>query len=243
MSEKSKASTLAALALAGVVAITAPGPAASQDTNQTNTTSQATTQLTQANTQQQQAIRYMDVTARNDGWVLAQSLGVSGSSERKIVIISYADAQTTRAFYDTAVQFTRPPQSLPIFGVVRAPQHPTQPNRNGFDIYINGVSLGEIPNPDTAYSSTQFFAAIMDNVKREYYASRAAQAGPIATTTTAMLARNTTGGNQSSGGSASGGGTGGGGGSSAGGNSSGDSSAGGKNGGTEVAAIVFNPDL
>lgn len=121
--------------------------------------------------QQAQELRYLDVTARNDGWAVAQALGVSGSSERKIVIVSYADPPTTRAFYDIGLEFTRPPQALPIFGVVRAPQHPTEPNANGFDLYINGVPLGEVPNPDNAYTPGQFLRALLNNVRREYHPS------------------------------------------------------------------------
>lgn len=112
-------------------------------------------------------IRYLDVTARNDGWVLAQSLGVSGSSEHKLAIISYMDPTTTRAFYDIAVSFTRPPNTLPIFGVVRAPQHPTEPNANGFDIYINGLPLGEVPNPDNFYSPAQFLRELLKNIQKD----------------------------------------------------------------------------
>lgn len=234
MSETSKASTLAALALAGVVAITAPGPAASQEVQPQTTTAQATTQQTQG-------VRYLDFSQRNDGWAASQTAAIIGSRERKIVIISYSDGPTTRAIYDTAVNYTRPPQSLPVFGVVRAPQHPTQPNPNGFDIYINGVPLGEVPNPDSAYSRTQFFAQLMDNIKRSYFAEARADASPIGVTGAVMAysAGEKSGGNKSS----SGGGAGSGGTGSAGGSAgSGDSAAGGK-GSTEIAAVVFNPDL
>lgn len=238
MSEKSKASTLAALALAGVVAVTAPGPAASQDVQPQTTTAQATTQQTQG-------VRFLDFTNRNDGWAAAQTAAIIGSRDRKIVIISYSDGPTTRAIYDTAVQFTRPPQALPVFGVVRAPQHPTQPNPNGFDIYINGVPLGEVPNPDNAYSRTQFFAQLMNNIKRDYFAAATVEANPIGTTTTAMVAYTAgqqSGGQKSSSGGGAGGGTGSATGSAGGGSSGSGDSAGGK-GSTEIAAVVFNPDL
>lgn len=125
----------------------------------------------QTATQQAQDLRYLDFTARNDGWAAAQSAAIIGSRDQHIVLVSYADPQTTRTFFDIALEFTRPPQALPIFGVVRAPQHPTQPNANGFDIYINGVPLGEVPNPDNAYTPAQFLRALLNNVRRDVYPS------------------------------------------------------------------------
>lgn len=118
-----------------------------------------------------QELRYLDFTARNDGWIGAQSLAVSGSGERRLVIVSYMDPTTTRAFYDIAVSFTRAPQPLPIFGVVRAPQHPTEPKANGFDIYINGLPLGEVENPDNAYTPAQHLEALLNYVRRDFYPS------------------------------------------------------------------------
>lgn len=112
-------------------------------------------------------IRYLNFTARNDGWAAAQTASIIGSRERKLVIISYMDPTMTRTFYDIAVSFTRPPNKLPIFGVVRAPQHPTEPNVNGFDIYINGVPLGEIPNPDNFYTPPQFLRTLLENIQKD----------------------------------------------------------------------------
>ncbi len=125
----------------------------------------------QTATQQAQELRYLDF-ARSDGWAAAQSAAVIGSRDQRIVLVSYADPQTTRTFYDIALEFTRPPQAIPIFGVVRAPQHPTEPNANGFDLYINGLPLGEVPNPDNAYSPAQFLRALLNNVRREFHPSR-----------------------------------------------------------------------
>lgn len=123
----------------------------------------------QTGTQQAQELRYLDLTARNDGWVAAQTLAVSGSGNRRVVIVSYADPATTRAFYDLAVGFARPPQSLPIFGVIRAPQHPTEPNGNGFDIYINGLPLGEVENPDNAYTPAQHLQSLLNYIRRDFH--------------------------------------------------------------------------
>lgn len=64
---------------------------------------------TQLATQQAQELRYLDFTARNDGWAAAQSAALIGSRNQHIVLVSYADPQTTRDFYDIALEFTRPP--------------------------------------------------------------------------------------------------------------------------------------
>jgi len=75
----------------------------------------------------------------------------------------------TRTFYDIAVSFTRPPNSLPIFGVVRAPQHPTEPNANGFDIYINGLPLGEIKDEvlQRVYSKPELLRGLLENIQKD----------------------------------------------------------------------------
>lgn len=113
-------------------------------------------------------IRYLDFTARNDGWAAAQTASIIGSRERKLVIVSYMDPAMTRSFYDIAVSFTRTPNTLPIFGVVRAPQHPTEPNANGFDIYIDGLPLGEVPNPDNYYAPAEFLSELLKNIQRQH---------------------------------------------------------------------------
>lgn len=116
-------------------------------------------------------IRYLDVTVRNDGWVAAQSMSIIGSRERKLVIVSYMDPTMTRTFYDIAVSFTRAPNKLPIFGVVRAPQHPTEPNANGFDIYINGLPLGEIKDEvlRRAYSKPELLRGLLELIQKDDY--------------------------------------------------------------------------
>lgn len=112
-------------------------------------------------------IRYLDFTARNDGWAAAQTASIIGSRERKLVIVSYMDPAMTRTFYDIAVSFTRAPNTLPIFGVVRAPQHPKEPNANGFDIYIDGLPLGDVPNPDNFYTPPQFLRALLEQIQKD----------------------------------------------------------------------------
>lgn len=126
----------------------------------------------QTATQQQPAMRYLDVTARNDGWAVAQGLGVSGSGERKIVIVSYADPTITRTFHDLAVEFTRPPQSLPIFGVVRAPPHPDDPNPLGFEVYFNGLPIPTEAQPDRSFTPQEHLAASLRSIGRIHFGAR-----------------------------------------------------------------------
>jgi hypothetical protein len=123
----------------------------------------------QTATQQAQELRYLDVTARNDGWAVAQGLGVSGSSERKIVIVSYADPAMTRAFYDLALQFTRPPQNLPIFGVVRAPPHPENPNPLRYEVYFNGTPIPTEAQPDRSFTPQEHLAASLRSLARVHF--------------------------------------------------------------------------
>jgi hypothetical protein len=125
---------------------------------------------------QPEGLRFLDTTQRNDGWAVAQVLAIDGSSKRKMVIVSYLDGAMTRAFYDIAVTFARPPHNLPIFGVVRAPQHATEPNADGFDIFINGLPLGELSRKDReavkaieAVSKPALLREILGYIKSDYY--------------------------------------------------------------------------
>lgn len=124
------------------------------------------------------APRYLDVTARNDGWALAQTAAITGSRDHRVVLISYADPAATRAWYDLARRYTQPPHSLPIFGVVRAPDHPTEPSVNGFDIYLNGVSLGDVPNPDQHVSQLRFLELLLGNISADYRSGKLGPARP-----------------------------------------------------------------
>lgn len=123
----------------------------------------------QTATQQQPAMRFLDVTARNDGWVLAQSMGVSGSNERKIVVVSYADPAMTRAFYDLALRFTQAPQNLPIFGVVRAPPHPENQNPLHYEVYFNGVRIPTEAQPDMSFTPQEHLAASLRSIGRIHF--------------------------------------------------------------------------
>lgn len=122
-----------------------------------------------ATPQAQPSIRYLDLTARHDGWAFAQGLAVTGSSERKIVIVSYADPTQTRAFYDLAAGFAQSPQSLPIFGVVRAPPHPTNPNPLGYEVYFNGLPIPTEAQPDRSFTLQEHLAASLRSIARVHF--------------------------------------------------------------------------
>jgi len=122
-----------------------------------------------ATPQAQPSIRYLDLTARHDGWAFAQGLAVTGSSERKIVIVSYADTALTRAFHDLALQFTRPSQNLPIFGVVRAPPHPENPNPLHYEVYFNGLPIPTEAQPDRSFTPQEHLAASLRSIGRVHF--------------------------------------------------------------------------
>lgn len=122
-----------------------------------------------ATPQAQPSIRYLDLTARHDGWAFAQGLAVTGSSERKIVIVSYVDPTITRTFHDLALQFTQAPQSLPIFGVVRAPPHPDNPNPLGYEVYFNGLPIPTEAQPDRSFTPQEHLAASLRSIGRIHF--------------------------------------------------------------------------
>lgn len=155
---------IAAAVIVMIASVLLSGPAALAQTP----TAAPTQNTTKA---QKLPIRYLDVTARNDGWAVAQTLSIIGSREHKLAIISYMGPTMTRIFYDIAVSFTRAPNTLPIFGVVRAPQHPTEPNANGFDIYINGLPLGEIKDKVVlrAFSKPELLRGLLERIQRDDY--------------------------------------------------------------------------
>lgn len=120
---------------------------------------------------QTRPVRFLDTTARRDGWAVAQGLGVSGSKDRKIVVVSYLDPATTRAFYDIAVSFTRTPDTLPIFGVVRAPPHPDSPNPLGYEVYFNGLPVPTEETPDASFTKQEHLSASIRSIVRAHFSS------------------------------------------------------------------------
>lgn len=123
-------------------------------------------------------IRYLDMTARTDGWGASQLAAAQASKNSKVVIISYLDPQTTRALYDAAVPFTRSPTNLPIVGLIRSPAAPpnvtTTPNLLGFDVFFNG-STTPPPKPDSRFTRTDELATAMRVIHRTYFAATPAQ--------------------------------------------------------------------
>lgn len=153
---------IAAVVIVTMTSLLLSGPTALAQ-SQTAATTQNTVQA------QNLPIRYLDVTARRDGWVFAQALGVSGSNEQKIVVVSYMDPAMTRTFYDIAVSFTRSPDNLPIFGVVRAPPHPTSPNPLGYEVYFNGLPIPTEDKPDASFTKPEHLSASIRSLKRVHF--------------------------------------------------------------------------
>lgn len=119
--------------------------------------------------------RYLDVTARRDGWVLGQSLAVSGSKNNAIVVVSYANPDVTRAFFDLAQRYAQPPHSLPVFGVVRAPHHPQTPNRLDYTVFFNGLPIPTEAEPDRRFTQTEHLDASLRSIGRLHFGWPAAR--------------------------------------------------------------------
>jgi len=244
MSIKDKASDAAALALAGIIAIT-PVPAGSTANSVPDALNQTTpiTEMAsikrspmilppgvelpadinpgQATQPAQQGIRYVDVTQRQDGWGVAIATAVQASRNNKVVIVSYLDPQNTRALYDAAVPFTQSPTNMPIVGLIRSPAAPADvtstPNPQGFDVFYNGVMVPPVPQSDPRFTRTDELTIAMRVLHRNYFSRTATLNSDT------RVAVNTGGGGKSSTGTGSAGG-----------------SAGGS---TDVASVTFNPDF
>lgn len=246
MSIKDKASDAAALALAGIIAMT---PVTGNTTANSLPTADADkpvpTELVsinrspmilppgvelpadinpgQAATQpSQQAIRYLDVTRVENGWGVAIATAVGASRNNKVVIVSYLDPQNTRALYDAAVPFTQTPTNMPIVGLIRSPAAPADvtsaPNPQGFDVFYNGVMVPPLPKSDPRFTRTDELTMAMRVLHRNYFATAATTVGADT-----RVAVNSGGGGKSS---------------------SGTGSAGGSAGGTtDLASVTFNPDF
>lgn len=126
---------------------------------------------------QAQAIRYMDLTKRADGWDFGQGLAINGSSNRRIVIVSYLDEATTASFLRIAESYRGGTTNLPIFGVLRSPLPPASvsrtPNPLGFDIFFDGTAIPPMERPDPRFTRTDQLSAFMRGIHRNYFAATA----------------------------------------------------------------------
>lgn len=113
--------------------------------------------------------RYLDVTARRDGWAVAQALAVSGSKDKAVVVVSYANPQTTRAFLGLVQRYAAAPHSLPIFGVVRAPRHPETANRLDYTVFFNGTPIPTEAEPDRRFTPLEHLDASLRSVGRVHF--------------------------------------------------------------------------
>lgn len=125
-----------------------------------------------------QGIRYLDVTKRPDGWDFGQGLAINGSSKRRIVIVSYLDESATTLLLKVAGSFVKPPDSMPIFGLVRSPSVPasvTQTAKNplGFDVFFDGTAIPPMENPDPRFTRPDQLDAFLRGIQRNYFSSQA----------------------------------------------------------------------
>jgi hypothetical protein len=252
MSKKDKASDAVALALAGVLTVTSvPAGSTSNSVPDALNHTAPITEMASINrspmtlppgvelpadispgqsTQPEQAppIRYMDLTKKADGWDFGQGLAINGSSNRRIVIVSYLDEATTASFLRIAESYRGGTTNLPIFGVLRSPLPPASvsrtPNPLGFDIFFDGTAIPPMERPDPRFTRTDQLSAFMRGIHRNYFAATASLGSDT------RVAANMVTGGKSSGGTGS---------------ATGSGSAGGKSGGGtgDLAAVNFNPEF
>lgn len=126
---------------------------------------------------QAQAIRYIDLTTRADGWGASQLLAMKASMGKGVVIVSYLDPQQTRALYDEAERFMKKSAQPRVVGVIRSPGVPanvTQTAKNplGFDVFFDGTAIPPMENPDARFTRTDQLDAFLRGIQRNHFAGQ-----------------------------------------------------------------------
>ncbi len=126
---------------------------------------------------QAQAIRYLDLTTRDDGWGAAQLAATKASMGKGVVIVSYLEPQQTRALYDTAVRFMEKSAQPRVVGVIRSPGVPanvTQTAKNplGFDVFFDGTVIPPMENPDSRFTRTDQLGDFLRGIQRNNFAGQ-----------------------------------------------------------------------
>lgn len=118
-------------------------------------------------------IRYLDMTARTDGWGAAQLAATAASKDRNVVVVSYLDPQQTRALYDEAVRFMADWKRPRITGVIRSPSPPAHMNDGanplGFDLYFDGAFFPRDTAPDPRFSVKDHLGATLRAIQRNNF--------------------------------------------------------------------------
>ncbi len=125
---------------------------------------------------QAQAIRYMDLTTREDGWGATQLAAAQASRGKQVVIVSYLDPQQTRALYDAAVRFMQKSVQPRVVGVIRSPGVPANviqaaKNRLGFDVFFDG-STAPPPMADPRFTHTEELETALRVIHNRYFAGQ-----------------------------------------------------------------------
>lgn len=125
---------------------------------------------------QPQKIRYLDVTAREDGWGVAVATAVQASRKNKVVIVSYLDPQQTRALYDAAIRFMQKSAQPSVEGVIRSPGVPSRmtetANPLGWDIFFDGAIFARDLKPDARFSREDHLDATLRAISRNHFAGQ-----------------------------------------------------------------------
>ena len=125
---------------------------------------------------QAQAIRYMDLTTREDGWGAAQLAATQASRGKVVVIVSYLDPQQTRALYDVAERFMKKSAQPRVVGVIRSPGVPanvtqTAKNTLGFDVFFDGSTLPP-PMADPRFTRTEELETALRVLHKNHFAGQ-----------------------------------------------------------------------
>ncbi len=125
---------------------------------------------------QAQAIRYLDLTAVENGWGVSIATAVQASRGKKVVIVSYLDPQQTRALYDAAERFMKKAAQPRVVGVIRSPGAPAtvkeEKNPLGWDIYFNGAQFLRDLKPDARFSREDHLDATLRAIQRNHFAGQ-----------------------------------------------------------------------
>ena len=124
-------------------------------------------------------IRYMDLTARSDGWGAAQLAATKASKDKQVIVVSYLDPQQTRALYDEAARFMAEWKQPRVVGVIRSPAAPANmsatPNPLQFDVFFDGSVIPPMEHPDPRFTRLEQLDAVLRGIHRTYFAATPAQ--------------------------------------------------------------------
>jgi hypothetical protein len=125
---------------------------------------------------QAQTIKYLDLTAVENGWGVGVATAVQASRGKKVVIVSYLDPQQTRALYDAALRFMEKSAQPRVVGVMRSPRAPAtvkeEKNPLGWDIFFDGAIFLRDLRPDARFSREDHLDATLRSIQRNYFAGQ-----------------------------------------------------------------------